>query len=232
MPEITYNDGSYITQKGTNLVAKLIASGAELKFTRVSVGNGSIPSGSTPDSMTALANEVMDGMIASIENSGNGEVSIVAQVSSIGVEQGFNVTELGLWASDPDEGEILYTYLSLQEHPEWIRPDGEAVNKLATFTLVTIVSGVSLVTAIINPDAFATMADLAKYALIGHSHQISDIIGLQDILDEHGANIDLLSDLISGDMPGGITFSADFLNLSNVTIVDGVWNQAARLIEA
>jgi hypothetical protein len=33
-------------------------------------------------------------------------------------------------------------------------------------------------------------------------------------------------------MPGGITFSADFAALSNVTIIDGVWNQTARLIEA
>lgn len=113
-----------------------------------------------------------------------------------------------------------------------LRPDGDAVNKLATFTLVTIVSSVSIVTAIINPDAFATMADLASYALIGHGHEISDIAGLQEILDDYGDEIDLLSDLISGDMPGGITFSADFATLSNVTIIDGVWNQTARLIEA
>lgn len=106
------------------------------------------------------------------------------------------------------------------------------MNKLATFTLVTIVSSVSIVTAIINPDAFATMADLANYALIGHGHEISDIAGLQEILDDYGDEIDLLSDLISGDMPGGITFSADFATLSNVTIIDGVWNQTARLIEA
>ena len=130
MPEIGYNDGSYLTQKGNDLIAKLMASGEGLQFTRVSVGDGSIPSGSSPDSMTDLGHEVMDGMIASIANSNNGEVSIVAQVSSVGVETGFNATELGLWATDPDEGEILYTYLSLQEHPEWIRPDGDAVNKL------------------------------------------------------------------------------------------------------
>ena len=211
MPEIGYNDGSYLTQKGNDLIAKLMASGEGLQFTRVSVGDGSIPSGSSPDSMTDLGHEVMDGMIASIANSNNGEVSIVAQVSSVGVETGFNATELGLWATDPDEGEILYTYLSLQEHPEWIRPDGDAVNKLATFTLVTIVSSVSIVTAIGGAVLFCLWAE---------------------ILDDYGDEIDLLSDLISGDMPGGITFSADFATLSNVTIIDGVWNQTARLIEA
>ena len=48
MPEIGYNDGSYLTQKGNNLIAKLMASGEGLQFTRVSVGDGSIPSGSSP----------------------------------------------------------------------------------------------------------------------------------------------------------------------------------------
>jgi len=228
----TYTDGSYITTKGNTLIGKLLASGGELTFTKATVGDGSVPSGQTPESMTDLGHYVMDGMIASISNPGAGEASVVVQVSSIGVEEGFNVKELGLYATDPDEGEILYSYLSLQEHPEWIRPDGDPVNKLASFTLVVVVSSVALVTAVINPDAFATMDDLARYALLGHSHEISDIVGLQDILDAHGANLDLLNDLVSGDMTGGITFAADFAALTNVTVIDGVWNQTSKLIEA
>lgn len=47
MPEIGYNDGSYLTQKGNDLIAKLMASRGGLQFTRVSVGDGSIPSGSS-----------------------------------------------------------------------------------------------------------------------------------------------------------------------------------------
>lgn len=228
----TYTDGSYITTKGNTLIGKLLASGGELTFTKATVGDGSVPSGQTPESMTDLGHYVMDGMIASISNPGAGEASVVVQVSSIGVEEGFNVKELGLYATDPDEGEILYSYLSLQEHPEWIRPDGDPVNKLASFTLVVVVSSVALVSAVINPDAFAKASDLANYALIGHAHQIGDIVGLQDILNTHSAEIDLLNDLVSGDMPGGITFDANFYNLSNVSIIDGVWNQSSRRIEA
>lgn len=232
MPEISFNDGSYLTEKGNALIGKLLASEGTLKFTKVTAGDGSIPSGKSPEGMTELGNYVTDGLIASVSSSATGEASVVVQISSIDLAQGFSCTELGLWAEDPDEGDILYAYLYLQQHPEWIRADADAVNKLATFTIVTIVKNVALVTAVINPDAFATMADLANYALIGHGHEISDIAGLQEILDDYGDEIDLLSDLISGDMPGGITFSADFATLSNVTIIDGVWYQTARLIEA
>lgn len=227
MPEISYNDGSYLTEKGNALIGKLLATEGTLKFTKVTAGDGSIPSGKSPESMTALGNYVTDGLIASVGSSGTGEASVVVQISSIDLAQGFSCTELGLWAEDPDEGDILYAYLCLQQHPEWIRADADAVNKLATFTIVTIVKNVALVTAIINPEAFATMDDLAKYALIGHSHAISDIIGLQDILDKHGADIDLLKDMI-----GGIKFSADFAGLTNVTIIDGVWNKSTKLVEA
>lgn len=227
MPEISYNDGSYLTEKGNALIGKLLATEGTLKFTKVTAGDGSIPSGRSPESMTTLGNYVTDGLIASVESSGTGEASVVVQISSIDLAQGFSCTELGLWAEDPDEGDILYAYLCLQQHPEWIRADADAVNKLATFTIVTIVKNVALVTAIINPEAFATMDDLAKYALIGHSHIISDVIGLQDILDKHGADIELLKD-----MAGGIKFSADFAGLTNVTVIDGVWNKSAKLIEA
>ena len=221
MPEISFNDGSYLTEKGNALIGKLLASEGTLKFTKVTAGDGSIPSGKSPEGMTELGNYVTDGLIASVSSSATGEASVVVQISSIDLAQGFSCTELGLWAEDPDDGDILY----LQQHPEWIRADADAVSKLATFTIVTIVKNVALVTAVINPEAFATMDDLAKYALIGHSHTISDIIGLQDILDKHG-------DLVSGDMPGGVTFSADFAGLTNITIIDGVWNKNTKLVEA
>lgn len=231
MPEI-YSDGSYLTRKGNALIAKLLASQGQLTFTRATVGSGTIPAGKSPEEMTDLAHYEMDGMIAAIENPRSGEASVVVQVLSLELEQGFNATELALWAIDPDEGEILYAYLTLAQHPEWIRPDGDPVNKLATFTLITVVGGVQLVSATINPDAFARAADLAKYALIGHSHQIGDIIGLSDALTDITGDIALLNDLMSGDMPGGIVFSADLLGLSNVHISDGVYNQATRRIEA
>lgn len=229
-----YNDGNYITKKGTALIAKILAGGGEtaLHFTKATVGKGIIPLGVAPEDMTSLSDEVMNGYIASIENNRTGEVSIVVQVSSLGVEQGFSVSELGLWADDPDEGEILYTYVILREQPEWIRPESDSVNKLAVFTLVTIVAGVPVVTAEISQDSFVTMADLAKYALIGHTHEPNEITGLQDSLLNIEEELSLLRDIISGDMPGGITFTADFVSLSNVSISDGIVDTVTRQIYA
>ena len=168
---ITYTDGSYLTEKGNNLIAKLLASRGELLFTKVTVGSGTVPEGKTPESMTDLAEYRMNGMIAAISNPLGGEATVTVQALSDGLEEGFPATELALWAEDPDEGEILYTYLSIAQHPEWMRPDSDPVKKLANFTIITIVSGVPLVSATIHPDAFARASDLKDHIEDPEAHR-------------------------------------------------------------
>lgn len=52
------------------------------------------------------------------------------------METGFYLTNIVLFAEDPDEGEVPFTYLSLENEPEWIRPASSIVGKLATFDLI------------------------------------------------------------------------------------------------
>lgn len=40
-----YNDGSYLTESGRNLLARILATEKKLKYTKVTVGNGELPSG-------------------------------------------------------------------------------------------------------------------------------------------------------------------------------------------
>ena len=42
MPTV-YNDGNYLTEKGRALIAKLMASKAQIEFTRAAVGSGTLP---------------------------------------------------------------------------------------------------------------------------------------------------------------------------------------------
>ena len=51
---------------------------------------------------------------------------------------------------------------------------------------------------------------------------------LQELLNSHQNSLDLLTDLISGDMPGGVNFALDFAALSNVSVADGVWNKSGQ----
>lgn len=160
MEEKQYKDGTYLTRKGSRLIAKLLAEKGAMRYTRVAFGSGKRPDGMIPKDMETLAGYVMDGRIAAIEAPGNGEVTVTAQIISTDVAVGFFVTEIGLYAQDPDDGEILYTYVSLGDNPEWIRPDSDSVGKLAIFDIVAAIGNVTEVTATINPYAIATKAEL------------------------------------------------------------------------
>ena len=147
--------GTVITKKGLQLIAKLVASGTALTFTRASVGTGSIPSGYDPKNMTDLNNYKMEGLISSCSSSAD-EASIIMQISSMGVETGFTITEIGLFATDPDEGEILYAYLDLSKDPQYVYAEDSAISKFVEMTLVVKVGSVESVTAYLNPESLVT----------------------------------------------------------------------------
>lgn len=225
-------EGSVITEKGRALLGKILATNSTLNITGAQIGSGDLPAGTPPASMTALASYVMDATIVAISTPAAGEVKVVLQVLSNDAETAFLAKEVALLASDPDEGDVVYCYVPMQDDPVQMRAAGDVVGKLLTMEISMIVSNVANVTAVISPEGLVRRKELEKYALVTHSHVIADIQGLQELLNSYQNSIDLLTDLISGDMPGGINFALDFAALSNVSVADGVWNKSGQYISA
>lgn len=61
-------DGSYSSNAGVALIAKVLAGRCTMHYTRVAVGSGKIPEGITPRTMTEPPDYVMDAMITSVSN--------------------------------------------------------------------------------------------------------------------------------------------------------------------
>lgn len=153
---IIYDDGNYLTEKGRALIAKSLASETKIEFTRVTVGSGAIPEDTEPKEMLDLVNYEVDGVISDISTPIPGEAQIVFQVFSRDVKVGFLATEAAIWADDPDEGEILYTYIVLYTSPEWIRAASDPVQKFAEFTCINIVGTALVDMTVVNPEAITT----------------------------------------------------------------------------
>ena len=151
-----FEDGSYSSAPGIALIAKVLAGRCQMHYTRAAVGKGEIPEGESPKTMREHAEYVMDAKISAITNPVDGECQVTVQINSSDVEQGFYATGILLYAADPDEGEVPYTYLVLENGPEWIRPASSAVGKLATFDLIAAVGEVDRVTATIDPNSIVT----------------------------------------------------------------------------
>lgn len=157
-----FEDGSYGSLTGIALIGKVLAGRCGMKYTRAAVGSGAIPEDKTPKTMTDVAGYVMDAKIAAVTNPVDGECQVTVQIKSDNVESGFYATGIVLFAEDPDLGEVPYTYLSLENEPEWIRPKSSIVGKLATFDLIAAVGEVDAVTAIIDPEAIATIGEVEQ----------------------------------------------------------------------
>jgi len=161
--QTVYPDGNYLTEKGRTLIAKLLATKGSLNYTRATVGTGGIPEDKSPEEMEDLTQYMKDGYIAFIGNPDDGEVEVVVQVFSAGVTVGFSATQIILWADDPDDGEIAYSLLWLGGQPEWIRPQTDPVQKVASFSMQVTVSSLQPVNATLNPRALARAIDLMNH---------------------------------------------------------------------
>ncbi len=157
-----FEDGSYSSLTGIDLLGKVLAGRCQMHYTRAAVGKGAIPEGKTPKTMDVPPEYVMDARIASVTNPVGGECQVTVQIRSDDVETGFYVTSIVLYAEDPDLGEVPYTYLSLENEPEWIRPASSVVGKFATFYLIAVVGDVDTVAAFIDPEAIATVGDVLE----------------------------------------------------------------------
>ena len=136
-----------MTAVGAALQAKINAGLTTLKFTRVAIGSGTRTG--ELGSATGLVKEEMTLGINKITQSGN-TVTIELIISNSGVKTGFKITEMGLFATDPDAGEIMY---------------GQRVKLLLglgvvqqEFQLQFTMSNTGSVSATINPNGFLTVA--------------------------------------------------------------------------
>ena len=155
-------DGCFACAPCRALIAKVLAGRCQMRYTRAAVGSGDIPEGVHPRDLTEVPGYVMDAKISAASNPVDGECQVGVQINSEKVETGFFATGILLYAQDPDEGEVPYAYLRMEDGPEWIRPASSLVGKLATFELIAVVGDVNEVFADIDPDSILTRAAAQK----------------------------------------------------------------------
>lgn len=156
--------GTVLTKKGIRLIAKILGSETVLKITRAAVGTGTIPEGVEAREMEDLSCFKKDGKISRVGKvDGENQVNIAIQVNSIGVDENFVITEAGIFAEDPDEGEILYCYLDMTEDPQLVYHSRNAISKMVEITMAIIVATTDQIYVEINPGSLVSIKDLEEF---------------------------------------------------------------------
>jgi len=153
--------GTILTQKGLNLLAKAQA-GATLTFTKIKLGDGLWATGTDPYQLNEIISPKMNLPIQHIEVAGDGTVRLRFVLTNIGLTQGFFMREIGIYAQDPDFGEILYAVAYAADRPDFIPSDG--TTKVENVVdIYTVIANAQNVTAVISDTVLlATKQDVDK----------------------------------------------------------------------
>ena len=160
---MSFPGGLFFTNRGRALQAKA-QTGVELNFTRIGVGDGQL-GGQAIDELTALISEKKSLTLNKFKTLPSGKAVVGGILSNQGLVTGFYWRELGLFATDPDLGEILYCYGNAGALAEYIPAEGGAEILEKQVNVVSLIGNASNVSATIDQSLlFASQEDLLDHA--------------------------------------------------------------------
>lgn len=150
-----------LTNKGRSLQAKAQA-GAQLRYTKFVIGDGQLGS----QSISALTNVISPKKtidVTRLKPTPPNQATVGFVLSNQDVTTGFFFREIGLYAMDPDDGEVLYFYLNAGDTADYIPPTGtgDVINK--NFDILVYVGQAQNVTLTVDTDlAYVTHKELEE----------------------------------------------------------------------
>ena len=174
-----------ITDKGQSLMAKLIAGKANVTFTKVAASSTTYNDSQIP-ALTALSDIKQQVAVSKVTRINSVAVQVDAAMENSALTTGYYMNSLGLYANDPDEGEILYAVAGANVGAYMPPYNGLTVSG-AYLKLVTTVSNASNVSMTVDPAAVATLGDIN--ALQAEITDIQSYIGYTDA-DIYGVEVD------------------------------------------
>lgn len=152
-----------VTAKGQALLAKSVAGICTLQFTQIALSDTVLEGDLS--TITDIGDIKQASPIANKEMKDSGTVAFEATFVNTELTEGYRIRNIGLYARDPDEGEILYS-VSVADESEviagWMPSyDGMFVKSLL-IELVTSVSNAQSVSVEVDPTVFATVNQVTK----------------------------------------------------------------------
>lgn len=200
-------NGLVLTKKGQLLQAK-VGTGIVLALTKMKLGSGVLPEGTSLEDLTDLVTPEQNVGIAAKEVLPDQKMcKISATITNVGLSAGYYVRELGVFANDPDDGEILYAVTS-DSAPDYLPPEGGSTAVSQEFAVYISASNASDVEVSIDPGALATMGyvqlSINTHNEYPESHpdireKITEDIAAHNKSETAHSNIDFVKSLSSAD---------------------------------
>lgn len=163
--------GIVTTDAGLELLAKA-CSGGSVNFTAVKTGDGAYDGTEDLSGMTALKSEKQSFGVSGITRIGT-QVRVRSVLSNEGLTTGYNITEIGLFAKDPEtSSEFLYAIIVAETGLEDYLPpheDSPSSITMEIYLMLTETENDVTFTAEIVPGTYASAEDFQDHVLsVGH----------------------------------------------------------------
>jgi len=225
------------TNRGKALQAKAQA-GAQLNFTRIAVGDGQL-SGQAIADITDLVHEVKSISLNKFMVLPGGKAVVGGVLSNQDIITGFWWREVGVFAKDPDIGEILYCYGNAGELAEYIPSPGGSEILEKQVDIVSIIGNASNVSAEIDqslvyetPAGAQAKAEAAAAAAVAAHEEDpdpheqyaleADLAALQEEVNAHKAEIATQENLGHVKVDGETITASNGIISAQTQIVDTV----------
>lgn len=149
-----------LTDKGRILDAKVTAGTASLTFTKMKLGSGTETAADIPSMTDLTAPQLVLGISScAVSQSDDTICELIAIASSDNVQTSFVIRELGVFATDPDDGEILYAVM-LDSVPDVMPNENVASPVTVTYQVNIVSANASSISAIIDPAGLVSVSTL------------------------------------------------------------------------
>ena len=186
-----------MTDVGNALQAKVNAGQTKLTFTKIKVGSG--VNATNPLALTDVISSKWETTNIIVKREGK-VVSVDTFITNNGIKEAFRMSEIGLFANDPDKGEILYAYLTDPE-PDRMPAEGGAVVVSQELTIGMMFSNTGNVSLTVNMGALVNQEQLKEHNSSTSSHspitdQIKAILGSANWKDTPASTLVTIKNLL------------------------------------
>lgn len=189
-----------LTKKGQALIAKCETSGDGITITKVRTGSGvhTDISPETLEQFDALIHPEQQFGISDLSTvEGNNSVAVITAVlNNQGLTQMYYLNELGVYANDPDEGEILYLLLVTETNTMYMPPENNSGISTITERIYVEVTNAARTTiyyegAVVSATDFLALRQIV-YAIQAHlgGGSVGQMLIKQDDIDYNYAWMD------------------------------------------
>lgn len=175
-----------ITNKGQALIAKMIAGEGSIEFTKVAASS-KVYEESELQEIDSLAEVRQTTLISKITRTNNVAIEVQTALSNTDLTAGYYIRTLGLYALDPDDGEVLYAVTKETSGNAYMPPYNGITVTGAYITIITTVGNAENVSLEVNPGAVATIGDIQEL-----EKQIADLQAFVGFTDNeiYGVEVD------------------------------------------